>query len=814
VRDGKGQIGPWAADNTFTLGIGLPPLWAFGIGWSRYHYETSAEVREVMDISRREGIPGDWVHPDFAWGGHYDTMKWSEGFADARKLMEEMRGRGFRLMPIDHHGISAEHDPERAAFLLSKGWLDQSQPGPGDRKAIDFRNAEARAWYVDNYLRPLYEDGVGGWKLDGTCGWGSLWRNRDDRLWDLYHKMFFDAQQLLTEGGNGRGFITARTMSKPYPGVWTDDIPGTWGTFASQIQVLGALAREDVPYVMADAGGFNSRMTPEGFVRWSQQALLSPLIWTHDGNEPWRFYGEDAMRVFRDFAILRYRMLPYLYSLSARNYADGTPISRPMEMEFPEAEVPDEMRRDLGPLQLGFFHHYASPNVKGDGRVRLIETQVMLGPNLLIAPVIDPAPWEHPDFRNLTEGDGRYLATYITPEAAAFDEALQTVEIASELAYRIRLLDLPNPTITLGFCALPRWKRGASGMPPMDIIVEGKTVASIDPLDHPGERKPLPVSFPAVDADGDGWVDVRIRASAEPPARKGISADEWEQELAGKAWFRNVFANAIWQHDGKAVAPDDLLAGRASAPFRMNLGVFNQELEGLTANRTLWIPPGQWADWFTGEIFDGPRLATMEVPIERMPLFIRAGGIIPLGPEIDHTGQKPLDPVTLVVFPGAQPSSFTLYEDDGVTRDHQRGIFAESRISVSARPEGGILLRVPPPEGPYAGKLPVDRKWIIELIGSRPASVTLQPPDGPVTEPEWKYDDTSRRTVIQAGTHPRGFEVVITPPAAAAGARPPMRLAGPRSANPSRTCFPATPHLLPSTPENHSPAKNRERLST
>jgi alpha-D-xyloside xylohydrolase len=69
------------------------------------------------------------------------------------------------------------------------------------------------------------------------------------------------------------------------------------------------------------------------------------------------------------------------------------------------------------------------------------------------------------------------------------------------------------------------------------------------------------------------------------------------------------------------------------------------------------------------------RAASEATPYESLPVYVRAGSVIPIGPELEHTGEKPADPLTLWVYPGAD-GAFELYDDDGVTYDYQRGAFA------------------------------------------------------------------------------------------------------------------------------------------
>lgn len=92
--------------------------------------------------------------------------------------------------------------------------------------------------------------------------------------------------------------------------------------------------------------------------------------------------------------------------------------------------------------------------------------------------------------------------------------------------------------------------------------------------------------------------------------------------------------------------------------------------------RQVYLPAGaQWFDAATGERLAGGRDVTAQAPRERMPLYVRAGSIVPLGPEIQWTGENPQGPLTIHVFPGAD-GSFTLYEDQGEDMGFDRGEYA------------------------------------------------------------------------------------------------------------------------------------------
>jgi len=112
---------------------------------------------------------------------------------------------------------------------------------------------------------------------------------------------------------------------------------------------------------------------------------------------------------------------------------------------------------------------------------------------------------------------------------------------------------------------------------------------------------------------------------------------------------------------------------------------------GNVVNQQVWFPPGRWVDWFTGATFEGPSEQTVQVPLDRMPVFVRAGGVIPEQPAMEHVGAEPLDPLTLRVFPGAD-GQFTLYQDAGTGLGYEHGEYSLTTIQTTTGPV--------PPGGP------------------------------------------------------------------------------------------------------------------
>jgi alpha-glucosidase/alpha-D-xyloside xylohydrolase len=125
---------------------------------------------------------------------------------------------------------------------------------------------------------------------------------------------------------------------------------------------------------------------------------------------------------------------------------------------------------------------------------------------------------------------------------------------------------------------------------------------------------------------------------------------------------------ALWLHfadDPKAVAcGDEYLWGK-------NLLVAPVIEKGATS-RLLYLPRGDWHDFWNGARIEGSREITRPVDLETIPLFVRAGSILPLGPVKQFTSEKVTGPLAVFIYPGAD-ASFLLYEDDGITFNYRSG---------------------------------------------------------------------------------------------------------------------------------------------
>ena len=141
----------------------------------------------------------------------------------------------------------------------------------------------------------------------------------------------------------------------------------------------------------------------------------------------------------------------------------------------------------------------------------------------------------------------------------------------------------------------------------------------------------------------------------------------------------------------------------------------------------IYLPAGQWIDYWDGRRICGPtNIDAYPITLEKLPLLVKAGAIVPMYPEMLYNGQKPKDPLTFDIYPYGQ-SSFELYEDDGLTRKYQQGESARQLVSVSAPKgvAGNIAVTVGKSVGHFDGKL--DSRVYEFLIHSelKPRSVAV-----------------------------------------------------------------------------------------
>jgi alpha-D-xyloside xylohydrolase len=143
-----------------------------------------------------------------------------------------------------------------------------------------------------------------------------------------------------------------------------------------------------------------------------------------------------------------------------------------------------------------------------------------------------------------------------------------------------------------------------------------------------------------------------------------------------------------------------------------------------TRNRPVYLPgTTDWFDFWTGASLPSHQTIGAPAPFDSLPLYVRAGSIIPFGPELQYTQEKPTDPITLYVYAGAD-GSFALYEDDGLTYEYEQG--ASSRIPLSWN-DASRTLTIGARNGSFPGML-AERTFEVVLVSKdKPVGFSFTP---------------------------------------------------------------------------------------
>jgi alpha-glucosidase len=192
--------------------------------------------------------------------------------------------------------------------------------------------------------------------------------------------------------------------------------------------------------------------------------------------------------------------------------------------------------------------------------------------------------------------------------------------------------------------------------------------------------------------------------------------------------------------------------------------------ENTTTRKGIYLPKGQWIDYWDGTAYSGPTtLNNYNTPIDKLPLLVKAGAIIPMYPEMLYDGQKPKDPVTLDVYPSGK-TSFTLYEDDGATKEYRNGAFSKSIITSKTSPV--ITVNVGKCNGTYTNK-PINRKYELQVHTPTKPKVVLLDNVAMMEYPSasawnaakegWYFSATDKKGIVYVKTNPisldKDFEV-------------------------------------------------------
>jgi alpha-glucosidase len=234
----------------------------------------------------------------------------------------------------------------------------------------------------------------------------------------------------------------------------------------------------------------------------------------------------------------------------------------------------------------------------------------------------------------------------------------------------------------------------------------------------------------------------------------------------GVAFVHPLYYDAPEAPEAYDSAKDEYMFGRNMlvAPIVQPIDKSSQLVE-----RSVWLPEGDWIEWQTGAHFTGPLTVTRGFSLRQIPVYVKAGSIVPMQPPMRYTREKPVDPLIVTVFPlkAGQKSEYRLYQDAGNTRGYQRGEEAWTNIRATSSASGSVLaVNFAPIEGHYAG-MSSSRSYEIRLPGTWPPDfVTV---NGVLVAqaknkdaPGWTYDGGTLSTIIRTHSFSTSSPVAIS----------------------------------------------------
>jgi len=223
--------------------------------------------------------------------------------------------------------------------------------------------------------------------------------------------------------------------------------------------------------------------------------------------------------------------------------------------------------------------------------------------------------------------------------------------------------------------------------------------------------------------------------------------------------------------------PDDPVALGTQTQYEFLLGkdmlvapVYKSEAK----RDSIYFPKGDWIDYWNGTVYPGNTwMNNYAAPLDKLPLFIRSGAIIPLYQPMYYDWERPTDTLTLDIYPNGK-ADYDLYEDDGLTRDHRQGIFATTRFEVNDNRSAGkpMEITINPVNGDYKGRL-THRVYLLEIHTSvAPKNIQVQgikiKAEGKRQKAKgvgtWRFDANDRGglLIIRTGLVDTGTKTLIT----------------------------------------------------
>ncbi|UCE20240.1 MAG: DUF5110 domain-containing protein [Gemmatimonadota bacterium] len=336
----------------------LPPRWALGYLQSKYGYENENQAKAMISTMWEKDIPIDAIILDLYWFGYPGDMgrfAWNlSNWPDPTRMLGEFQDVGIKTILIEEpyvrdwtpnfsEGSSNGYfgmDPSGATYIVNM-WA-------GPAGLIDFTNPEARQWWWSKH-EPFLDQGVAGWWTDlgepethpedmvHHLGSAAKAHNILNLLWS---KTLYDGYRAYRP--DERVFIVTRSgyagMQRYGTAPWSGDVSCTFKGLRNQIPIMLGMSLSGVGYQHSDISGFWGTPSGELYARWMQFGTFCPITRPHGvghTTEPWG-YGPEVEAICKKYIKLRYRLLPYIYTMAYRNMSVGLPLARPLVLEYPD----------------------------------------------------------------------------------------------------------------------------------------------------------------------------------------------------------------------------------------------------------------------------------------------------------------------------------------------------------------------------------------------------------------------------------------------------------------------------------------------
>jgi alpha-D-xyloside xylohydrolase len=389
----------------------MMPRWAFGLWQCRERYRTQEESIEVVDGYRRRGIPLDNIVQDWQywnpreWGSHqFDPARFPDPAGWIRALHEKNAHLMISVWPKFYRGTANFEALQKAGYLFERNLTENQKDFLGNVYTLyDAFNPAARRLYWSQINEAIFSRGADAWWMDASepeivdgpfatisayveANKTHLTPTAEGPGGRVLNAFSLVNSQAIYEGQRGaapdqRVFILTRNgfagQQRYAAASWSGDITSTWTAMRKQIPAGSSFSLSGMPYWTVDSGGFavpgrfaSQDAAPADLeewrelnTRWFEYSTFLPLLRVHGQHphrEMWEFGGENsaAFQAELKFDRLRYRLLPYLYSLAGAVTQRGGTILRPLVMDF-----------------------------RDDARAREIGDQYMFGPAFMVSPV-------------------------------------------------------------------------------------------------------------------------------------------------------------------------------------------------------------------------------------------------------------------------------------------------------------------------------------------------------------------------------------------------------------------------------------------